>query len=68
MILEYMPYGDLKGFLASHKYVPQLGYFNVVYDTTMNLDRPDETGYTRVRDEQFQSFAQDVSLTTVAIV
>lgn len=22
MILEYMPYGDLQGFLESHKYVP----------------------------------------------
>ena len=33
MILEYMPYGDLKGFLASHKYEPQLRYFNVVYMT-----------------------------------
>ena len=66
MILEYMPYGDLKGFLASHKYVPQLCYFNVVYDTTVNLDRPDETGYTCVRDKQFQSFAQDVSLMCVS--
>ena len=33
MILEYMPYGDLKGFLEKHKYAPFFG--TVVYGTIL---------------------------------
>lgn len=37
MILEYMPYGDLQGFLESHKYVLVYHTIDFCISTAINL-------------------------------
>ena len=60
MILEYMPYGDLQSFLESHKCV-SLIIFATTIITNMTY-RPDENGYSCIKEKQFHTFACDVRL------
>ena len=60
MILEYMPYGDLQGFLESHKYL-QICLLSI-HTILLNYCRPHENGQTAIREKQFHTFACDVRM------